>query len=261
MYGITPRLTFYATITGSNHHNRKLPEDLITHTHVGNQTNYFTHNIKRGVTYPFLFNGINLYMKYRFISIDRQHAHFRMAAYAEWSKLNTAHDEAEPNLLDDTSGLGGGLIVTWLKNRFAGSLTTGFIHPKSYSEMQTDQSGGPDLPTQFNYGDAVRYNLSLGYRIWPSHYTNYDQPNWNIYLEFQGKSYQASEVIQDGNVISTEAVALVGNHYIEAHPGIQYIVKSNLRLEASVGFDLINRSYVHFAPLWTFAVQRYFYRK
>ena len=261
MYGVTARLSVYATISGSNHHSRNLPSDLITHTHTGNQTNYFTHNIKRGVSYPFLFNGLDLYAKYRFISIDRQNQHLRFAVYGEWSKLNAAHDEAEPNLLDDTSGYGGGLIITWLKNRFASSITTGFIRPDSYSETQPDFTGGPDLPTTIRYGNAMRYNVSFGYRIWPRHYTDYNQPNWNFYLEFQGKSYDAADVIQDNVLIATQAVALVSGNYIEIHPGIQYIVKSNLRLETSVGFDFINRSYVHFTPLWTFAVQRYFYRK
>ena len=261
MYGLTPRLSVYATISGSNHHGRKLPPDLISHTHTGNQTNYFTHNIVRGVRYPFLFNGVSLFAKYRFISLDKESEHLRLALYGEWSKLNTAHDEAEPNLLDDTGGFGGGLILTWLKNRFAGSLTSGFIRPDSYSETQPDFSGGPNLPTKINYGNAIRYNLSFGYRIWPKHYTDYNQPNWNIYVEFQGKKYDASQVIQNGVLIETEAVALVAGNYLELHPGIQYIVKSNLRLETSVGFDFINRSYVHFAPLWTFALQRYFYRK
>ena len=72
MYGLTPRLTVMATFTGSNHHNPQLPHDLITHSHVGNQTFYYTNNIKRGVEYPFLFNGINVFAKYRFISSDKK---------------------------------------------------------------------------------------------------------------------------------------------------------------------------------------------
>ena len=64
MYGATARLSLYATISLSNHHNRQLPKDLISHTHVGNQTNYYTSPIKRGVKYPFLFNGIYLFAKY-----------------------------------------------------------------------------------------------------------------------------------------------------------------------------------------------------
>ena len=45
-----------------------------------------------------------------------------MAAYAEWSNTNVTHDEAEPTLLGDTRGYGGGLITTYLKNHFAATL-------------------------------------------------------------------------------------------------------------------------------------------
>jgi hypothetical protein len=261
MYGVLPRLTLMATVTGSNHHDRKLPPDLINHSHSGNQTNYYTTNIKRGVKYPFLINGVYLFTKFRIISIDKQNQHFRLALYADWSSLNSAHDEAEPNLMDDTSGYGGGFIATWLKNRFAASLTSGFIKPRTYSENQPDFTGGPDLPTKIYYGDAFRYNLSLGYRLFPKRYADYNQPNWNVYVEFMGKQYDAARVIQNGTEITAKAIALRAGHYVEVHPGIQHIVKSNLRLEASVGLKLVGESYVHFAPLWTFAIQRYFYKK
>jgi hypothetical protein len=261
MYGVTPRLTILTNATISNHHSRKLPSDLITHTHVGNQTNYYTHNIKRGVEYPYLFNGVHVLAKYRFLSIDKKNEHFRMAALAEWSSVNVAHDEAEPNLMDDTGGYGGGFIATWLKKRFAASFTYGFIKPKSYYEKQTDFTGGPDLPTRIYYGDASKFNLSLGYLLYPKHYTGYDNPNWNIYLEFLGKRYGAATVIQNGAAISSRAIALADGYYWEVHPGIQRIVNSNFRMDLTVGLSLLSRSYVRFTPVWMFAVQRYFYRK
>jgi hypothetical protein len=261
MYGVTPRLSLMISGTVSNHHDKKLPKDLINHTHTsGGQTSYFTQKIIRGKPYPYLFNGFYLFAKYRFISIDDQNKHFRVGAYAEWSNVKAAHDEAEPNLIDDTGGYGAGVITTFLKNRFAASLTSGFIRPNSYFETQPDFTGGPDLPTKIYYGNAIKYNISFGYRIFPSHYTDYDQVNWNIYLEFMGKQYDAARVIQNGSEIQTKTVALRRGSYVEVHPGIQRIVKSNLRIEASVGFDLINSSYTHFTPMWTLAAQQYFYR-
>jgi hypothetical protein len=261
MYGLTPRLTVLTNLTISNHHDRKLPEDLISHVHVGNQTNYFTHNIKRGVKYPFLFNGVHVLAKYRFLTIDRKNEHFRMALVGEWSGVKTAHDEAEPNLVDDTGGVGGGFIATYLKNKFAVSFTYGFIKPNSYFEKQTDFSGGPDLPTDIQYGNGQKFNLSLGYLVYPKQYTGYDNPNWNVYLELMGKQYDAATVIQNGTDISTKAIALVENTYWEIHPGIQRIVNSNFRMDLTVGFSFLGRSYVHFTPVWMFGVQRYFYRK
>ena len=260
MYGVTPRLTVLTNISTSNHHNTKLPPDLITHSHVGSQTYYYTHAIKRGVKYPFLFNGVHVLAKYRFLSVDKEHEHFRMAAVAEWSSVAVAHDEAEPNLVDDTGGYGGGMIVTWLRNRFASSFTYGFIWPNAYFEMQTDVSGGPDLPTRIYYGNASKFNLSFGYLFYPKHYTSYKDPNWNVYLEFLGKQYNAATVIQNGNNLPTKTVALVKNTYVEIHPGIQRIVNSNFRMDLTVGFSLFHQSYAHFTPVWMFAVQRYFYR-
>jgi hypothetical protein len=260
MYGATAKLSVMATASLSNHHDRKLPKDLINHTHVGNQTNYYTAAIKRGVKYPLLFNGIYLFAKYRFLSRDEQNKHFRMSAYGEWSNVGVAHDEAEPNLMDDTGGYGLGIISTWLKNRFAASLTTGFINPNSYSEMQRDLTGGPDLPTKIYYGNAIKYNLSIGYRLYPKKYEEgYEQVNWNVYVEFIGKTYDDATVIQNGTEIKARTSALKGGSYIEIYPGIQRIINSNTRIEFCYGFNLIGYSYTHFTPVWTLAVQRYFY--
>lgn len=259
MFGATARLSVLATASISNHHNRKLPKDLINHTHVGNQTNYFTQPIRRGVGYAYLFNGIHLFAKYRFLTNDSQNKHLRLAAYGEWSNVNVAHDEAEPSLMDDTGGYGFGIISTWLKNRFAASLTTGYIRPDSYFEMQPDVTGGPDLPTELHYGTAIRYNLSFGYRLYPKKYEGYEQVNWNVYVEFIGKTYDAATVIQNGTDIHGKTAALQDGSYIEIYPGIQRIINSNTRIEFCYGFELIGNSFVHFTPIWTLGVQRYFY--
>lgn len=259
MYGATSRLSVLATASISNHHDRKLPKDLINHTHVGNQTNYFTQPIRRGVRYPYLFNGIHLFAKYRFLADDGQNKHFQLAAYGEWSNVNVAHDEAEPNLMDDTGGYGFGIISTLLKNRFAASLTTGYIKPDSYFEMQRDVTGGPDLPTEIHYGKAIKYNLSFGYRLYPKKSEGYEHVNWNVYVEFVGKTHDAATVIQKGTDIQGKTAALQNGSYIEIYPGIQRIINSNTRIEFCYGFELIGNSYVHFTPIWTLGVQRYFY--
>jgi hypothetical protein len=260
MYGATSKLSVMATASISNHHDRKLPPDLINHTHAGSQTYYYTQGIKKGVRYPYLFNGIYLFAKYRFLSMDEQNKHLRISGYGEWSNVGVAHDEAEPNLMDDTGGYGFGLISTWLKNRFAASIMTGFIMPDAYSETQPDFTGGPDLPTKIYYGNGIKYNLSFGYRLFPKKYTGYQEVNWNVYVEFMGKTYQAARVIQNGTEIEARTVALKRGSYVEIYPGIQRIINSNTRVEFCYGFNLIGFSYVHFTPVWTLAVQRYFYR-
>lgn len=262
MYGLTSRLSLYANGSIANHHNVNLPPDLINHTHTGNNTTYYASRIRRGGDYPYLFTGVNLMAKYRFLSIDRKYEHFRMAVYGEWSNTKVAHDEAEPNLQDDTAGYGGGLITTYLKKRFAVSLTTGVIIPESYSEYQEDITGGPDLWTTIEYGRALKYNLSFGYRYYPKKYGgDYQQPNWNAYLEFTGRTFETGKVFQDYVPVPIRTVSFVGMSYVEVTPGVQKIINSNTRVELSCTISFIRYSVAHFPLAMTFAVQHYFYRK
>jgi len=257
MYGLLPNLTIMATANVSNHHDKQLPPEFPVHN---------TPQI--GVTHPYLFNGVDFYAKYRFLSIDGQNSHFRAAAYAEYGLLKVAHDEAEPNLLDDTKGFGGGLIATYLKGHFAVSATGGFILPSKYKGYVPDEIPAlPGQPATVTYGNGYNYSLSFGYLLLPHTYTSYNQTNWNLYVEFMGKDYTAAKM-QVGNIsysapqysISTKSnKALQGRNYIDVYPGVQSIIRSNLRADFSVGFPFINKSYVHFYPVYHIGVQRYFY--
>jgi hypothetical protein len=257
MYGITPRLSVYATPTISNHHNRELPPEFPVHN---------TPQI--GVNHPYLFNGVNFYAKYRLVNIDGQNTHFRVAAYAEYGWLNVAHDEAEPNLLDDTKGFGGGVIATYLKNHFAATFTGGAILPAKYDGVVPDELPGlPGVAAVVKYGSGYVYDLSLGYLLLPAVYKDYKTTNWNVYLEFIGKSYSAVQM-EVGNVyygsqlysVSTASNrALQAGNYVEAYPGIQCIIRSNVRADFSVGFPMIQRSFAHFYPVYFLSVQRYFF--
>src|SRR5690606_35425817 len=80
MYGLSPKLTVYATAIASNHHGDKMPVE------------YPFHNTpERGAYYPYKFNGVHLYAKYRFLSLDAEKAHFRLAVYAEGAYVETTH--------------------------------------------------------------------------------------------------------------------------------------------------------------------------
>jgi hypothetical protein len=260
MYGVLPKLTVEASASVSNHHGRDFPAGLATHTHSGTGSVFSTGNFTRGVYYPYLYTGIYIYAKYRFLTFDSEHRHFRMAAYADWSNVNVAHDEAEPNLLDDTKGYGGGLITTFLNYHLAVSLNTGVIIPGKYNGLSPDIYGGPMVPTELRYGNAVKYNLSFGYLLFPHHYENYNQTNLNIYLEFMGKSYGQATVIQYGDKnIPISTPLLKAGSYVDVCPGFQCIIKSNSRIDFSVEFPLINKSYAHFYPVFMLGVQRYIF--
>ncbi len=264
MYGIGSTLTLFVQPNFNNHHDYILPRNLLTHTHAGNQTNYFSQSKVYGRDYPYLFGGFYMYAKYRFFAHDEQQKHFRMAVYAEGSTTNLAHDEAEPGLDGDTKGYGGGIIVTQLLHRFAATLTGGIVLPGSYSDYHYDRSlvgtaDSPDLYTDITYGRAVNYKLSLGYLLYPRVYRDYKQVNISVYLELFGRSYEAAKITRNGFVAEPQTPTLQKGNYVNMVPGIQAIINSNTRIDFSVGFDLINRSYRYFYPYYAIGIQHYFY--
>lgn len=258
LYGISSKLTVLATATASNHHSKDLPPSFPDHNTP--QTN---------IALPYRFNGINLYAKYRFFTKDAEKRHFRMAAYAEYGFMKVPHDEAEPNLMEDTRGFGAGWIGTFLYDRFAVSATGGFILPGNYKgEVPDFLPGLPGVPAEVQYGKAINYSLSMGYRLWPRQYTGgYHQPNFNVYLEFMGKRHNASRVFlesigQPGTAYELSgagAVVLGKNYYLDVHPGIQLILNSNLRLDAAIGLPMIRKSYAHYYPMYMAGIQYYFF--
>ena len=258
MYGVTSRLSVSVTPSLSNHHSKNLPLGLVTHTHSNNDTIYQTGNFTRGIHYEYRFNGIHFLAKYRVISNDGDHEHFRVAFYAEGSVNNSAHDESEPNLMDDTKGFGGGILVTYLKNHFAVSLSSGFVKPGTYTETTPDFYGG-EQTTSLTYGNSISYNLSFGYLIYPFQYKKYSETNVNVYLEFMGKSYGQAKVIQNNRNIEPQTELLLSGNYIEMHPGLQFIIDSNLRFDFTVGFPVVRKSFARFYPVYMFGVQKYFY--
>jgi hypothetical protein len=93
-------------------------------------------------------------------------------------------------------------------------------------------------------------------------YKNYDQLNVNVYLELIGKAYEAAAVTQYGNLsIPINTPLLDKGNYIDIAPGVQCIIKSNLRIDFSVRLPMISKSYARFYPMFVVGVQRYFYFK
>lgn len=266
LYGITPKLSVYIAATASDYHGKTLPFDFISHTHVGSRLTGGAQVPAQGVAYPRVFNSVDVYAKYRFLTLDEQNKHLRMAAYAEGSYVAVPSHEAEPDLLVHTSGFGAGIISTYLSHHFAASLTGGFILPSSYNGNATDIYGGI-YPTTVHYGNAINYSLSFGYLLFPQKYTGYRQTNWNVYLEFTGKAYNAATVTQkDGPAadalpipVSAHTPILHAGSYLDIDPGVQCIINSTYRIDASVSFAMLNKTYTHLYPLYRFGIQRYLY--
>lgn len=254
MYGVTGRFTIMATGSVSNHHPAKFPADLRKY--------FINHHQKTYKQNPTLFEGINVYAKYRIFSLDEKQKHLRIALYGEAGKSFVPHDEAEPGLNGDNTGFGGGVIITQLYKRFAASFTTGFQHPLIYVDKKQSIT--------FKSGDATMYKLSLGYRLLPFNYSSYKDINVNIYLEFINKHYTGAEMtlyglpydfsiyqLFDKNIYNS----LQENKYSELRPSIQFIFNSNTRIDLGMAAPIYSRSYLHFYPMFFFHLQKYFFPK
>lgn len=252
MYGLTGKTTLMLTASGSNHHLAKFPANL---------QNYFTNHHQRSYKpNPYLLEGVNLYVKQRVISIDDYQKHLRVALFGQACKSFVPHDESEPFLMGDNSGYGGGVIITQLYKRFAISFTYSYAHPIEYRDKAQDIT--------FQSGDANNYDISLGYRLYPSKYTDYKDLNINLYVEFENRTYEAATMTVrdapydfsyfkdfDKNIYNS----LQEGKFSEIKPSIQLILGSNNRIDVGCAYPIYRRSYTHFYPLFFFNIQKYFY--
>lgn len=185
--------------------------------------------------HPYRFTGLRLYSQFKFLNIDGPNRHFRMAAYQVISGNRTTHNFAEPNLMHRNAGLGAGFIATGLWKRTAVSLRSGFVMPFGFKEKNSNR--------YFRSGNALDYALSVGYLVYPKKYTNYKQLNINFYLEFMGKIHGEAR-IKEGNRLyySGNYPELRKGSYLEARPGIQFILQSRVRLGLSSALPLLGRT-------------------
>lgn len=175
--------------------------------------------------------GFGFYAKYRFLSIDSLQRHFRVSAYGRFSSIKNPtytlsqamfdlHSPTsffqpidEINLEGDNSGMQGGIVATQLIHKLALSASV------NYSRAFNNSGEYSLLPGQAR--DAIAYSFSSGYLAYPKLYTNYNQPNLNLYLEILGKT----------NVEK-------GKYFVEAAPAVQLILNSRTRIDISKRFQL-----------------------
>jgi hypothetical protein len=254
MYGVNKNFSVIFSGCVSNHHYRNLPTDIGYY--------YLNHHKINYPASPTLFDGFNLYAKYRFLSIDEPQKHLRFAIYGEASNASVAHDEAEPNLMGDNAGYGGGLIVTRLHKRFALSVTTGFIVPFTYKDKKN--------PVTFRSGNCWEYDVSLGYRLYPKQYSDYGNLNINIYTEFINKAYNSAYITKNGEQYSYNAFqnwspyiynSLNEGKYSEMRSSIQFIINSISRIDLTMAVPVYNGSYTKRYPVLMINLQHYFFDK
>ena len=158
--------------------------------------------------------SIKGYIKYRFLSNDEVHRHFRMASFLEasYSRNPVLYDEF--TLDGDLSGVQTGLIATQLINKLAVSATASYMKGISKEPLHHHDGEGDHL-SMFNY------SLSAGYLLLPKNYTSYGQTNVNIYLELLGSK------------------GIGHTHYfVDLAPAFQIIFNSATKINAGARFQL-----------------------
>ena len=164
-----------------------------------------------------IWEGARAYAKYRFLSNDDVHKHFRMAAFGlyNYSRNNLKHNEINLGI-GDQSGVQAGVIATQLWNRLAVSGTVawnevldGLRNDKRYQDLYAYRS--------------VNYSLSAGYLLLPVEYKDYDQTNLNLYVELLG-----------GRNINFPDE----KYFVDLAPSLQAIFNSTAKLNVGYRFQL-----------------------
>lgn len=164
----------------------------------------------------FNFDGASFYAKYRFLSNDDVHRHFRMALYGKVATSNIIINQNAIDLAGRNSGAELGLVATQLINKVAISAGGSFVNA-------FDNGNNNKLGAIKNANKAINYNLSLGKLFLPKTYENYNQVNVNGMVEWLGQT----------NTFS-------GKTFIDVAPSIQFIFYSKARLDVGYRFPLID---------------------
>lgn len=181
----------------------------------------------------FRVEGGSVYSKYRFLSHDEVHSHFRMAAFGKVAGIQNpnvlledhtywidhgngqvlehhetiVHENDEIDLDGGNSGFTSGIVATQLVHKLAVSSSVAWA--QRWKNVDAEAYAGQSQ-------QAVAYTLSAGYLLLPRVYKNYKQTNLNLYCEFLG----ASSVDKKG-------------YFIDAAPAVQFIFNSISRLDLS----------------------------
>lgn len=175
------------------------------------------------------------YAKYRFLSVDELHRHFRMAAFVSGSKSNAPFHYNESNLFGEKSGFEAGVISTQLWNRFALSGTFSHLQVLDASRFN-DAVYIPKRSFSF-----INYSLASGYLVLPKQYSSYKQVNVNIYVEVLGQQALNQS-----------------KYFIDLAPAVQAIFFSNMKLNIGYRIQVSGNMERMTRNSWTIGVERSF---
>jgi hypothetical protein len=169
-------------------------------------SNIHTSNIEKE---SFSFLG-----KYRFLSKDELHRHFRLAAFLHAAYSYAPFHSEEVDLRDKT-GVAAGIIATRLLNKFALSGSASITQLLDSSRFNETVYMPPRIY------QAMNYSFSTGCLLFPQVYRDFNQLNVNVYMEFLGQQTLTEH-----------------KYYIDFAPGLQFIIKSRLKLNLGYRIEL-----------------------
>lgn len=150
--------------------------------------------------------GGSIYAKYRFLSIDDLHSHFRMSAFGRYSFNNADIHQEEIETMGHNSGFEAGVVATQLIKKVAISTSI---------SLERAMDNNPDYAfpdTQSN--SAVNYTLSFGKLMYPRQYTDFKQTNINLMVEFVGQTLNENQ-----------------RSFLDVVPSVQFIINSQARID------------------------------
>ncbi len=151
--------------------------------------------------------GVTLYGKYKFLSKDEVHKHFRMATFGRYSYNSSPIHMQENSLLMHNSGYEYGVVATQLLHKTAYSVSTSIQKATNTNTVKYPYNG---LQQSFNY------SASVGHLFYPKSYTSYKQTNINAMLEFVGQYNMGNQ-----------------HQFIDMVPSLQFIIKSVARIDVA----------------------------
>ncbi|HEY0041988.1 MAG TPA: hypothetical protein VGB71_15060 [Flavisolibacter sp.] len=204
---------------GDIHSDRTLQRHMVD-VMLGLNKNWMVHagtNFSNMHQQKFIWEGARLYTKYRFLSNDDVHKHFRMAAFASGAYSRNHLDHNEINIqMGEQTGVQAGLIATQLWNKFAISGTAGWNEVLDKERWEKSNEGRYAVR-------SINYSLSAGYLLLPFEYKDYNQTNINLYTELIG-----SRNINFPNE----------KFYVDLMPSVQAIFNSVAKLNVGYRFQL-----------------------
>jgi len=179
--------------------------------------------------------SFSLFCKYRFLSQDDVHKHFRMAAFLDASYSYAPFHNDEVELTGDKSGISVGLIATKLLNKVA--LSASVSHTQILDSSRFNKT--VYVPTRIY--QALNYSISSGYLLISREYKNFNQLNVNLYME-----------------LLFQQTLTQHKYYMDIAPAVQFIINSNLKLNISYRKELSGNMNRISDYRWLFGVERNF---